>query len=118
MPKQTARKTGFKQNLLFLIASLGAISLLFLTSFNIHSYISPSRDKKSDVLGEKTDLETEKEFWENFLENNSNYLPGIIELARIEFGLGNKSEANKLLNKAKSIDPDFEINLNEVIKDF
>jgi tetratricopeptide (TPR) repeat protein len=108
MSEAPAQKRKVVKNTAFLVISVGIVILLFLSSFNFHLYLSSDR-QKNKVLGEKTSLEEEKSFWVNFLTKNPNYLPGIIELAKIEWKLGNKEKALKLTKKARSINPDIEL---------
>ncbi len=63
--------------------------LLVLTSANVDKYLQP---KKVTVLGVETENKDD-EFWNEFLVKNPNYIPGWIELGR--------------LDKAKEIDPNY-----------
>lgn len=63
--------------------------ILLLTSFNIH--LISSSDK---VLGIKTQAEDNvKNFWDEFLKEHPNYIPGLLETGQIE--------------KVKQIDPNY-----------
>jgi len=68
------------------------ICLLFiivLTSININSYLSA---RKINVLGAETRV-TNNSFWQNFLSKNPDYIPGWMEMGR--------------LDKATQIDPNY-----------
>jgi len=85
-----------------------AIFLLFLAGENLRSYLS-----REQVLGLQIDNEIknhtqvvqEKTFWESILSQNPSYLPGYLELAKINFSLGDKNSAYSDLMKASEINP-------------
>ncbi len=54
--------------------------LLVLTSANLTNYLEP---KKIDVLGAETQNQDEV-FWNDFLTKNPNYIPGWIEIGRLD----------------------------------
>lgn len=68
------------------------IFILLLTSINIENFLTFKR-----VLGIQTTFVSQNNkkqiFWENFLSNNPNYIPGWIETGNAD--------------KAKEIDPNF-----------
>ncbi len=73
------------------LAYLSILVVLFLSAFNIGHYTS-----KEKVLGtniESTQKQEEIDFWEDFLEKNPSYIPGWIEIGR--------------LDKVKEIDPNY-----------
>ncbi len=77
--------------------------LLILTGFNINKYIDSQK-----VLGTSVDtspLQEEKSYWQNLITDNPTYTDGYLELAKINFELGNKVEALNSLNKAIVLDP-------------
>jgi hypothetical protein len=63
--------------------------LLLLTSINLNHYLAP---QKTEVLGAKTEYNPE-DFWKGFLAENKHYIPGWIEIGRID--------------KAAQIDPNY-----------
>lgn len=72
---------------------LGAIAIvILLSSINLSEYFAPKK-----VLGTTTNIDNQysvnKIFWENFLKENPEYIPGWIELGNLE--------------KARSIDPNY-----------
>ena len=115
-PKKLSKKGGF-DFLLFLIVA-GTIVVLVLSVFNFFLY---STTKNREVLGikiqtdAKTVLSFEKSFWQAFLKKNPSYLPGWLELAKIEVQLEDIDNAKEALNKAREIDPNSEL-LKETAK--
>jgi len=76
-----------KQLIIYLII----ITVLSLTAFNIHLISSPNK-----VLGIETETrDRDREFWDNFLKQHPNYIPGLIETKKLE--------------KVKQIDPNYQI---------
>ncbi len=63
----------------------------------------------------KTVFSFEKGFWQAFLKKNPSYLPGWLELAKIEVQLEDIDAAKEALNKAREIDPNSEL-LKETAK--
>lgn len=53
-------------------------------------------------------LKQERDFWLNIINQNPTYRDGYVELADIEKQLGNGDSAMKMLEIAKSIDPNSE----------
>ncbi len=82
-------KAKVNKNTTYLILIVSAFILLLLSMVNIKT-ISTNKE----VLGIKTQTESDEEFWNNFLVNNPNYIPGWIEIGKFE--------------KAASINPNFE----------
>lgn len=67
------------------------VFLLLLSALNIHSYLQPEK-----VLGvREISVESDVAYWNEFLTQNPDYLPGWVELGR--------------LDKVLEIDPNFEI---------
>jgi hypothetical protein len=75
-----------------LLIFTGVIFILFLTAINIERHLLPEK-----VLGTETQNRTEI-FWESFLKENPNYIPGWIEIGRID--------------KAMEIDPNYQVSRN------
>lgn len=84
--EKSARK--YKAALTRLLTYVLVLIILLLTSINIRSYLAPKA-----VLGVETEKVDTGKFWSNFIEINPNYIPGLIELGRID--------------KAKEIDPNY-----------
>jgi hypothetical protein len=74
---------------LFIYVAL--LFILLLTVINIETYQPPGKPVK--VLGTETQINDDQKFWEAFLSNNPNYIPGWIETGR--------------LDKVKEIDPNY-----------
>lgn len=79
-------------NLKFLALITGIFILLLLSLVNIKNYTS---EKKVDdvVLGAKTEEISDVDFWNSYLNQNPNYIPGWIEIGRFD--------------KVKQIDPNY-----------
>jgi hypothetical protein len=75
-----------RQLLVFTIILL----VLLLTSVNIENYLMPKK-----VLGVKSVANSDKVFWQDFLKKNPNYIPGWVEIGRMD--------------KVKEIDPNYEL---------
>lgn len=76
-----------KRPAMFLLFCTATITLLLLSALNIENYLTPK-----EVLGIETENK-EEAFWNEFLEKNPDYIPGWIELGR--------------LDKVKQIDPNY-----------
>ncbi len=63
--------------------------ILLLTAANINNFLKP----KTKVLGIETHNTSDIEFWEDFLKNHPRYIPGWVEIER--------------LDKVKEIDPNW-----------
>lgn len=88
MPK-ISKKVNKTVRELFIYVSL--IFILLLTYINIENYLIP---KDVEVLGAETQ-NLEEEYWNNLLEKNPDYIPGLIETGRID--------------KARQVDPNNEL---------
>lgn len=75
------------------------LMLLYLTYLNIRNYYLPKT-----VLGISTSTQVSSyDFWNEYLKNNPNYVPGWLEIGRAD--------------KALEIDPNYQTSLrNEVIQ--
>lgn len=67
------------------------VFLLLLTSLNIKNRLTPR-----SVLGAEVETGSSEDFWQDFVTENPSYIPGWIELGR--------------LDKAEVIDPNFVTN--------
>ncbi len=76
-----SKKTDSVNKLLIEIAVyIAALIVLILTSINLRYYMLP---QKIEVLGAET-LSSPEDFWEGFLAENKHYIPGWIEIGRID----------------------------------
>lgn len=78
-----------RRSAIYLFFYISIITLLLLSALNIENYLAPK-----EVLG--IEIETgdrDREFWEIFLKQNPDYIPGWVELGRWD--------------KVKQIDPNF-----------
>lgn len=101
--------------------SFGIFLIIFsLSFFNLVRY-STASTKVKKVRGVKiennaqVDLWGQKLFWQSFLNSHPDYLPGWLELAKIEVQLENPAAASQALIKAREIDPNSPV-LKEVGK--
>lgn len=108
--KKNAKKALSKKdsktdsNFLFLITLLITAIILFLSFVNFFSTKGESSEKS--VLAAKTENLTEaKIYWEEFLQENPNYLDGWLELSKIYSQIGYVNGAIGALETAKLIDP-------------
>lgn len=113
MVKKASQKSQKKKSVFLSIAvGCGAIIILSLSIFNLALY---SSQHTKNALGLKIESNTnnallrQRLFWQTFLEENPMYLPGWIELAKVEVQLENPKAAMQALNKAKDINPNSEI---------
>lgn len=98
-----------RDNVLYLFSMAAVITLATLSITNLNKFFSGQKKiSQQEVFANTESTLDERKFWEDFLENSPDYLPGIIELIKIEVREGNKENAVKLLEKAKSIDPNDE----------
>ena len=63
-----------------ILLAAALLLIIVLTSININSYLSPQR---VTVLGAETQV-TENSFWQDFLSKNPDYIPGWLEMGRID----------------------------------
>lgn len=106
MPKKSKKVS--ENESVYLILVLAVALLLLLALFNLHAYFHP-KDKK-DVLGAFDESVYEKEFWYDFLKDEPEYLPGWVELVRLEKETGNINGFEKSLIKVFELDPNLKIN--------
>ena len=85
----SAKRVNKAAKQLFIYVAL--LFVLLLTVINIQSYQTPNKPVK--VLGEETQINGDQQFWRDFLIKNPNYIPGWIEVGRID--------------RAKEIDPNY-----------
>lgn len=104
MPKKPAKakdlKAKIKREIFFICSCCAVIVLLTLSSHNLSRYTTSPK-----VLSATRNIEQELTFWKTIVTETPSYRDGWLELARLEMELGDKSEARKYLNQAKTIDP-------------
>ncbi len=67
----------------FFYFSISIVILLLLSLLNIRNYFLPKA-----VLGIKTQAKSlNEEFWNEYLKNNPNYVPGWLEIGRVDKAL-------------------------------
>ena len=93
----------------FFLIILFIVFLLFLSFLNVNFYFKQNEDK---VLSAQEEAFNEEEYWINFLKDNSNYLPGYLELTKIQIKNGDINKARQTILKAKELNP----NSPEIIK--
>lgn len=71
-----------------LLIFVAALFVLVLSSINIENYLAPKK-----VLGAEAQVDTTETFWQDFLTKNPDYIPGWLEIGRMD--------------KVKEIDPNY-----------
>ena len=71
-----------------LLVFVAALLVLLLSAVNIEGYLSPKK-----VLGAETQVNSDDKFWQDFLNKNPDYIPGWMEMGRVD--------------KVKEIDPNY-----------
>lgn len=103
--KKSTQKTkvSYKPFFLHYLYCLSLIIFLTIAGFNINKFINNQK-----VLGTSVDvtpLQNEKLYWQQIISNNSTYIDGYLQIAKVDIELGNKSEANNFLERASNLDP-------------
>lgn len=106
--KSVIKKVNKKINVLSFFYSVFVVLILFLTFLNIAKIMNKGPVEVREVLAKNSDVMDEKLFWEKTLAATPDYLPGILELSKIEADFGNKEQSIKLLEKALFINPNDE----------
>ncbi|MCL4382829.1 hypothetical protein M1545_03500 [Patescibacteria group bacterium] len=104
MPENPANITS-KSTATFLFGIITAILILMLSVLNLETFSRSLKD--SNVLGVNIEAD-QREFWYSFLESNPSYLPGWLELVRLEDENGNEEGKIYAMDKAFQIDPNWE----------
>jgi len=82
-------KNGYLQSetIKEILIYIALLLIIVLTSININGYLSPRKVypdlSRVNVLGAETQA-TKNSFWQNFLSKNPDYIPGWIEMGRID----------------------------------
>ncbi len=109
-------KVNPKQEIFYLLSCVAIVLSLFLTGVNFSKILAKPKPTPN-VLAESRNIYHERDFWQQILSETPNYLPGILELAKIENELGNSQASAELLAKAKLINPNDE-RVKETISSF
>lgn len=102
------KKLTLKKQFVFLCSCCAVVFTLFVAGLYLDSYIKGRRVLGSQIELEERQLLSQKEqkkYWENFLKENPNYLPGWLELTNIYLEEGEVENARESLSKAKKINP-------------
>lgn len=102
-PKKVKVKHNFKKDFMYLCSCCAVILLLFLTGANIHNFLATKKVLSASV--DMSDIENEKNYWQQIVSQNPTYRDGYLQLAIVYDTLGNKEESLKNFEKAKLIDP-------------
>jgi hypothetical protein len=111
MPKKTTKKKFKRKEIIYFFSCCAATFILFLTLYNIDLLYSEKKVLGTKVeanIQKQNDLIKEQNYWVEFLARNSTYLPGYIELAKIDLELGDKNSAFITIQKAHEINPNSE----------
>ncbi|MBI2103805.1 tetratricopeptide repeat protein [Candidatus Woesebacteria bacterium] len=106
--KKRKVKVELKQEAFYYLTCVAIVLVLLLVGVNINKSLTKPKPAVSPVLAQTRDVEQERTFWINILNETPTYLPGILELAKIESELGNSQAAQELLDKARLINPNDE----------
>ena len=108
--KLNTDRTVFFVGLFCVLIAISLISIDIYTNF----------EKQKDLTNEKFKVIKEVSFWENEVRVRPNYRDGYMKLAVLNFQLKNFTESRENLNKALSLDPNFEkgIELDRLLDSF
>lgn len=104
--------------LLFIVKLCTLIVLVALSLFNLSLYISNKNSSiPADINAKRqtVDNETSLTFWLGALAKEPNYLPGWLEVAKINCSEGNKPACIAAIAKAREINPN-DATLRELTK--
>lgn len=109
-----------KKNIYLNLSLWAAIFLILaLSLFNVANSKKEKRvlAAETESINQEGKLLEEKKYWESLLLQHPTYFEGWIEMARIEFSLGNINSFFAALEEARKINPNSEKlkNLKEVI---
>lgn len=105
--KKTAKKVKTSSTTFSRKISLPIVSsvIILLTGLNLFVYLSPP---KTIIVHAKDSTPLVQIYYlKNILKNNPTYRQGWITLAKLNYKLGNKEEAQYALRKAYEIDPNY-----------
>ena len=111
--KSTARQIRQQEKIkseaktFFILSLMGSLALTF-SALNLLNYQrKPEVQYKQIVLGARDNLDKRKDYWQKILSETPNYLPGILEMIKIERAEGDTTGASKLLEQAKELNPNY-----------
>lgn len=98
-----------------LILSFITAIVLSLSVYNFSVLLSPAKNNVVYAYQDAPPLNQRMiKYWNDFLTDHPGYLPGWLELARLELEDQDVSNALIAINKAKMIDPNSEV-INEIL---
>lgn len=98
MPKsQTPRLTVLKD----LFIGFSVILLLTITGLNLYLFLH----KEPTVLGVQTSPLSERQYWQKVVRKNPTYRDAWVQIAKLDYEMGNHKYAEVALSRAKNIDP-------------
>jgi len=106
--KSSSKKSNIKKQVILFCSCCAVGLILLITGFNLNSFFNGER-----VLGSKTQIEesasiklaADKEFWNNFLQENPDYFEGWIELTGLYVESEEFDLARLALDRARQINP-------------
>lgn len=104
MPKQPP---SIQEGTLFFASSIAVVAILFLSAVNLNLY-TKNDPPKSNVLGVNIQRDEEIGYWKDLLSENPDYLPGWVELAKLEKEKGDIEGFEITVDNVKAIDPNSE----------
>ena len=105
MAKQHAK---IQSEALFFASGLAVVAILFLSALNLNLYTKKglSSDK---ILGINIQREEEISYWKDLLSENPDYLPGWVELAKLQKEKGDLEGFEIAFDNIRNIDPNSEL---------
>jgi hypothetical protein len=111
MPNKSTTKSNSNKELVFLVSILFVLFSIYIVFINLQMFSinkSFSNKSKDVVLGESI-VESEEEYWSKYLESNPHYLPGYLELYKIESKNGNVEHAEDLKEVIFKLNPNLNL---------
>ena len=109
-----AKKKKLSKNTDTLILSSAVAIVISLSVYNFAVSLAPANNNVVYAHQEVSQNQNMIEYWNVFLAKHPGYLPGWLELAKLELENGDVSNALFAVNRAKMIDPNSEI-VNEIL---
>ena len=104
----TAQKIKPKLTQSIILALVLIITTIGLANTFILTIKSKQSINEKSVLGTTTETNSRRVFWQDFLSKQPNYLPGWIELYKLEIENNNYEDAIKSFEKIKTLAPNLE----------
>ena len=84
-------------------------SVLILIAIGILSFdLRRTYYQNKSEVAQKQKLLNQQNFWINALNKYSDYRDGYLALAKVDYELNEREDASKMVNKALSIDPNYQ----------